>query len=74
MARMLERMLLALNAHDIGAFVSLFAADYRSEQPAYPSRRFTGSDKVREKEPVDHTGAGIDDMVRETYRPPETAR
>jgi hypothetical protein len=123
-----------LNAHDLDGFVALFASDYGSEQPAHPSRAFTGSDQVRENwgsvfsgvpdfraelllaattddgvevgewrwsgthldgapfqmrgvtilgvendrvawgrlymEPVDRSDAGIDEMVRDTYRPP----
>ncbi|TML98016.1 MAG: nuclear transport factor 2 family protein [Actinobacteria bacterium] len=38
----------AMNAHDIESFVSLFAEDYDSEQPAHPDRRFRGRDQVRE--------------------------
>jgi ketosteroid isomerase-like protein len=124
----------AMNAHDLDAFVACFAEDYRSEQPAHPSRSFRGSDKVRENwsgvfsgipdfraellsaavtddgveigewrwhgthtdgsafamrgvivlgtaedrivwgrlymEAVEQDGADIDEMVRETYRPP----
>jgi ketosteroid isomerase-like protein len=131
---MLDTMLDVLNAHDLDAFVSLFASDYRSEQPAHPGRAFTGSDQVKENwsgvfsgvldfhaelvmsatpgdgveigewrwtgtytdgarfemcgvtvlgiederiawgrlfmELVDHDGADIDEMVRQTYRPP----
>jgi ketosteroid isomerase-like protein len=37
----------AMNAHDIEAFVSLFAEEYDSEQPAHPDRRFRGRDQVR---------------------------
>jgi limonene-1,2-epoxide hydrolase len=37
----------AMNAHDIDAFVALFAEDYDSEQPAHPDRRFRGRDQVR---------------------------
>jgi limonene-1,2-epoxide hydrolase len=37
----------AMNAHDIEAFVSLFAEGYDSEQPAHPDRRFRGRDQVR---------------------------
>jgi len=38
----------AMNARDIEAFVSLFAADYDSRQPAHPDRAFRGRDQVRE--------------------------
>jgi ketosteroid isomerase-like protein len=132
--KVLDTMLVALNAHDLDAFVALFAPDYRSEQPAHPDRAFRGSDQVRENwagvfsgvpdfraelvlsattgdgvevaewrwkgthidgapfemcgvtvlgiendriawgrlfmELVDHDGPDIDEMVRQTYRPP----
>jgi len=48
MAGMMSRLLTAMNAHDLDAFVECFASDYRSEQPAHPGREFQGSDKVRE--------------------------
>ena len=41
------RLLAAMNAHDLDAFVACFASDYRSEQPAHPSRAFEGNDQVR---------------------------
>jgi ketosteroid isomerase-like protein len=43
-----ERLLEAINAHDIEAHVACFAEGYHSEQPAHPARTFTGSDQVRE--------------------------
>jgi hypothetical protein len=45
---MMNRLLVALNDHDLDTFVECFAPDYRSEQPAHPDRRFQGRDKVRE--------------------------
>jgi len=42
-----QRLVAAQNAHDIEAFVSCFAPDYSSEQPAHPDRAFVGSDQVR---------------------------
>lgn len=48
MGHVTNRLLAAMNAHDVDAFVSCFALDYRSEQPAHPSRAFEGSEKVRE--------------------------
>jgi ketosteroid isomerase-like protein len=48
MGEVTERLLAAMNAHDLDAFVACFALDYRSEQPAHPGRAFEGSDKVRE--------------------------
>jgi len=43
----LERLLAALNAHDVDAFVTCFDERYESEQPAHPARAFSGSDQVR---------------------------
>ena len=48
MGVVMDRILVALNAHDLDAFVGCFASDYRSEQPVQPGREFQGSDKVRE--------------------------
>ena len=48
MGKVMNRLLAAMNAHDLDAFVACFALDYRSEQPVHPSRAFEGSDKVRE--------------------------
>jgi hypothetical protein len=48
MGEVMNRLLGALNAHDLDAFVACFALDYSSEQPAHPDRAFQGSDKVRE--------------------------
>src|SRR6185295_9575375 len=45
---MMDRLLAAMNAHDLDAFVACFAPGYRSEQPAHPGRAFEGSNKVRE--------------------------
>jgi ketosteroid isomerase-like protein len=42
-----ERLDVAMNAHDIDAFVACFDADYESEQPAHPDRAFRGRDQVR---------------------------
>ena len=43
-----ERLDAAMNAHDVDAFVALFAEDYDSVQPAHPDRAFRGRDQVRE--------------------------
>jgi hypothetical protein len=131
-----NRLLAAMNEHDLDAFVGCFASDYRSDQPAHPARAFTGSDQVRDNwasvfsgvpdfqaellasatthdgvemaewvwrgthldsapfamrgvtvmgieheqiawgrlymEGVERDGAGIDEMVQETYRPPSS--
>ena len=43
----LERLLAALNAHDLDSFVACFDDGYRSEQPAHPERAFVGREQVR---------------------------
>jgi hypothetical protein len=45
---MLERLRDATNAHDPRLLASLFAPDYRSEQPLHPGRGFGGSAQVLE--------------------------
>jgi ketosteroid isomerase-like protein len=42
-----ERMIEAANRHDLEAMVACFAPDFRSEQPFYPERNFTGQAGVR---------------------------
>jgi hypothetical protein len=46
-AEIMNRLLSAMNAHDLDAFVACFASDYDSQQPAHPARSFRGSDQVR---------------------------
>jgi ketosteroid isomerase-like protein len=46
-AAVLERLLTAVNAHDLDGLVSCFAGDYLNETPAHPQRGFRGSDQVR---------------------------
>jgi ketosteroid isomerase-like protein len=43
-----ERLLQAMNAHDLEGHLACFNEDYRSEQPAHPARTFTGREQVRE--------------------------
>ncbi|HEX6130424.1 MAG TPA: nuclear transport factor 2 family protein [Actinomycetota bacterium] len=43
-----ERLLRAMNAHDLEAHLACFHEDYRSEQPAHPARTFAGIQQVRE--------------------------
>jgi ketosteroid isomerase-like protein len=44
---LIERLTAAQNAHDLEAMLACFHADYRSEQPLFPARTFTGVDQVR---------------------------
>lgn len=41
-----ERLLIAMNQHDLEAFIACFDPDYRSEQPAHPNRGFGGREQV----------------------------
>ena len=43
----LERLVGAINAHDIDALVSCFADDYVNETPVHPQRGFRGNEQVR---------------------------
>jgi ketosteroid isomerase-like protein len=43
-----EQLLQAMNAHDLKAHLACFHEDYRSEQPAHPTRTFTGREQVRD--------------------------
>jgi ketosteroid isomerase-like protein len=63
MAVVMNRLLTAMNAHDLDAFVACFAADYDSEQPAHPSRAFHGSDQVRKN--WEGVFAGVPDFTAE---------
>jgi ketosteroid isomerase-like protein len=63
MAEIMNRLLSAMNAHDLDAFVACFAADYDSEQPAHPSRAFRGSDQVRKN--WEGVFAGVPDFTAE---------
>jgi ketosteroid isomerase-like protein len=43
-----DRLLAAMNAHDIEAFVANFDPAYDSAQPVHPDRAFGGPEQVRE--------------------------
>jgi ketosteroid isomerase-like protein len=63
MAAIMNRLLSAMNAHDLDAFVACFAPDYESQQPAHPSRSFRGSDQVRKN--WAGVFAGVPDFIAE---------
>jgi ketosteroid isomerase-like protein len=46
-AAAVERLLAAINAHDLETMVACFADDYVNEWPAHPQRGFRGSEQVR---------------------------
>jgi ketosteroid isomerase-like protein len=43
----IERLIQAMNAHDLDAMLSTFDPDYRSEQPVHPARAFQSVEQVR---------------------------
>ena len=43
----LERLLAAINAHELESMVSCFAEDYTNETPVHPPRGFRGQEQVR---------------------------
>ncbi len=45
--QVLDRLLAAINAHELGAMVSCFAEDYTNETPVHPPRGFRGREQVR---------------------------
>lgn len=42
MSRIVDRLVAAMNAHDLEGAAALFHPQYRSEQPVHPGRSFTG--------------------------------
>jgi ketosteroid isomerase-like protein len=58
-----DRLLAAMNAHDLDAFVACFAADYDSQQPPHPSRAFRGNEQVRKN--WEGVFAGVPDFTAE---------
>src|SRR4051794_4609765 len=42
-----DRLVRAVNAHNIEALVGCFATEYVNETPAHPARSFRGRDQVR---------------------------
>ena len=63
MGEMMNRLLTAMNAHDLDAFVACFSPDYESQQPAHPSRAFRGSNQVRKN--WEGVFAGVPDFTAE---------
>ena len=66
MAEMMERLLAAMNAHDIDAFLACFREDYQSEQPAHPDRAFLGREQVQRNWSA--VFAGVPDFRSELLR------
>jgi ketosteroid isomerase-like protein len=47
MIAVIERLLAAVNGHDLEGLVDCFDSDYVNETPVHPLRGFTGNDQVR---------------------------
>ena len=47
MTDVIDRLVAAMNAHDLDGAAGLIDEDYRSEQPAHPGRAFTGRAQMR---------------------------
>jgi limonene-1,2-epoxide hydrolase len=47
MSEVIERLLTAMNAHDLDAVIALVHENYRSVQPVHPGRAFVGRDQMR---------------------------
>ncbi len=43
----IERLLAAINGHDVDGIVACFADDYTLESPLHPARSFRGTEQVR---------------------------
>lgn len=66
MTQVIDRLVVAMNAHDLDAAAGLFREDYRSEQPAHPGRAFTGRAQMRAN--WEAMFAGIPDFHAEACR------
>jgi len=61
-----QRLVSAVNDHDLDALVECFAADYRNETPAHPGRGFVGRSQVREN--WARIFAGVPDITADVLR------
>jgi limonene-1,2-epoxide hydrolase len=66
MTEVMDRLVVAVNAHDLEAAAGLFHEDYRSEQPAHPGRAFVGRAQMRAN--WEAMFAGIPDFHAEICR------
>src|SRR5262245_57409793 len=74
MTDVIDRLVAAMNAHDLDAAAGFFHEDYRSEQPAHPGRAFAGRAQMRAN--WEAMFAGIPDFhaeIRRSVQDGETA-
>lgn len=65
-AAVLERLLRAVNEHDLDGMVACFAGGYVNETPAHPARGFRGNEQVRRN--WSQIFAGVPDLRAELPR------
>ena len=70
MSTVIDRLVGAVNGHDLEGLVSCFAQDYVNETPVHPQRGFTGSDQVRTN--WAQIFAGVPDMKAAVLRRAES--
>ncbi len=66
MTGVIDRLVMAVNAHDLDGVAGLIAEGYRSEQPAHPGRAFVGRAQMRAN--WEAMFAGIPDFHAEICR------
>ena len=66
MTEVIDRLVVAMNAHDLDAAAGLFHEGYRSEQPAHPGRAFAGRAQMRAN--WEAMFAGVPDLQVEICR------
>ena len=66
MSEVIDRLVVAMNAHDLDAAAGFFHEDYRSEQSAHPGRAFVGRAQMRAN--WEAMFAGIPDFRAEICR------
>ncbi len=70
MSTVIDRLVGAVNGHDLEGLVSCFAEDYLNETPVHPQRGFRGSDQVRRN--WAQIFAGVPDMKAAVLRRAES--
>ncbi|MEY2582154.1 MAG: hypothetical protein QOE09_2003 [Ilumatobacteraceae bacterium] len=64
--QLIQRLVSAVNDHDLDAVAGCFRDDYRNETPAHPGRGFVGRSQVREN--WQRIFAGVPDIAADVSR------